>query len=315
MKNRRISAALIVSAVVLMTTPVMAAPETGSSVIVQMENVTVSSAGSAQKAPITPRWEKQASGRSYWRMADGKILKTMGLQKLGGKLYYLNKGGSRAEDTWKKIDGKVYYFQKNGVMRQKQGWIEWNGNKYYTNKDGSRHSGFRTVKNRLHYFDERGRVLKNKKFYKIGKKYYNIDGHCNVTRISDAEVKCTLETRKYIQKHTNSSMTNSQKFRACFNDLLWNLRYHIVPFDAFDDKDWPYKIANSVYDSYMSGDCYGFACCVAACAKELGYTPYVVITTGDHAFVMIDGLYYDNMGPLFGAGSHFAYNTLHKVKF
>ena len=51
------------------------------------------------------------------------------------------------------------------------------------------------------------------------------------------------------------------------------------------------------------------------CAKVLGYEPYVIATTGDHGFVMIDGLYYDNMGPLFGASTHFAYSVRSKVKF
>lgn len=40
-----------------------------------------------------------------------------------------------------------------------------------------------------------------------------------------------------------------------------------------------------------------------------------IATTGDHGFVMIDGLYYDNMGPLFGASTHFAYSVRSSVKF
>ena len=49
--------------------------------------------------------------------------------------------------------------------------------------------------------------------------------------------------------------------------------------------------------------------------RFLGYEPYVIATTGDHGFVMIDGLYYDNMGPLFGASTHFAYSVRSSVKF
>lgn len=250
-------------------------------------------------------------------MANGKILKTPGLHKLGGKWYCLNVGGSRVEDAWKKIDGEVYYFYKNGIKRQKQGWIEWNGSKYYTNEGGSRFSGFRTVKGRLHYFDERGRIWSNKREVKIGDHYYDIDAKCNVTQISDKRMKCKQETLKFIERYTNPGMSNSQKFRACFNQLVGGMHYRPRPFDPkdFQGTDWPYNWALSVFQSGLTGNCYGFACCLASCAKELGYDPYVVVTTGDHSFVMIDGLYYDNMGPLFGSGSHFPYNTLYKVRF
>lgn len=164
MRNKGMMTALIFTVVFFTTTPIMALPTKCVSRAVLTEGY--EEHDDAQNIPsvrMTPHWETRESGRSYWRMANGKILKEPGLHTLGGKKYCLNVGGSRVEDAWKKIDGKVYYFQKNGIMRQKQGWIEWHGNKYYTNKGGSRFSGFRTVKGRFHYFDERGRILKNKK--------------------------------------------------------------------------------------------------------------------------------------------------------
>ena len=95
------------------------------------------------------------------------------------------------------------------------------------------------------------------------------------------------------------------------------MHYRPKAFNAADfvGKDWPYNWALNVFKTSLTGNCYGFACCVASCAKELGYNPYVIVTTGDHGFVMINGLYYDNMGGLFGSGSHSAYRTLYKVKF
>ena len=77
----------------------------------------------------------------------------------------------------------------------------------------------------------------------------------------------------------------------------------------------PYQSAIYMFDNNLAGSCYGIASAVAACARVLGYEPYVIATTGDHGFVMIDGLYYDNMGPLFGASTHFAYSVRSKVKF
>ena len=55
---------------------------------------------------------------------------------------------------------------------------------------------------------------------------------------------------------------------------------------------------------------------VAAIAKELGYEPYVITIPDGHSFVMINGLYYDNMyGTLFGAATRPAYTIEHKIKF
>lgn len=304
MRNRKRLAVWILSAVIMAATPVTAVSAAGASETVQLE----------ARETVKPGWIKK-NGKYYWRLADGSIIKRRGIEVLNGKKYYIDSGGSRAQDCWRVVDGKGYFFQKNGVMYEKKGWFEWRGNQYHINSDGSRKSGLYTIKNRLRYFDKYGRLVKNKRIIKIWNRYYTINEKGYVTKLSNAEGKCILETQKFIKDHTNSGMSKEQKFRACFNHLLWYMRYHVEPFDAFQDKDWPYKIASGVWNSYLTGDCYGFACCVAACAKELGYQPYVVITTGDHAFVMIDGLYYDNMGPLFGAGSHFAYNTLHKVKF
>ena len=72
------------------------------------------------------------------------------------------------------------------------------------------------------------------------------------------------------------------------------------------------------YDSQnsLTGNCYGIASSVAAIAKELGYEPYVITIPDGHSFVMINGLYYDNMyGTLFGAATRPAYTIEHKIKF
>lgn len=64
-------------------------------------------------------------------------------------------------------------------------------------------------------------------------------------------------------------------------------------------------------------NCYGFACTFASFAKELGYEPYVIVMEEDHAVVMIDGKYYDNMGGRFGVNEPALSNfkIYKKVKF
>ena len=73
----------------------------------------------------------------------------------------------------------------------------------------------------------------------------------------------------------------------------------IYPTDEeFRTQIWPYQSAIYMFDNNLSGCCYGVASAVALhVPRFLGYEPYVIATTGDHGFVMIDGLYYDNMGP------------------
>lgn len=265
--------------------------------------------------PVKPGWVKK-NGKYYWRLADGTYLKKKGLTVLEGKKYYLNADGSRVADKWKKVNNKYYFFQKNGSMRTKEGWFNNGGHRYYINRNGSaRCNGFAKEKDKRYYFDSKGRLVKNKEGMVIRGGYWDIDKNGVAVRISQMRHECRKATRNFISKHTNSGMSNASKFRTCFNQLLWYLNYRPTPFDPndFTGKDWPYRFAKDVFDT-NTGDCFGFACSVAMCAKELGYDPEIIITTGDHGFVIIDGLYYDNMGGLFGASSHFAYSTFRRYK-
>ena len=71
-----------------------------------------------------------------------------------------------------------------------------------------------------------------------------------------------------------------------------------------------------MFQNGLTGNCYGIASSVAAIAKELGYEPYVITIPDGHSFVMINGLYYDNMyGTLFGAATRPAFTIEHKIKF
>lgn len=82
-------------------------------------------------------------------------------------------------------------------------------------------------------------------------------------------------------------MSNSQKFRICFNYLMGytDFKPWINPTDAeFKTQTWPYQSAIYMFDNNLAGSCYGIASAVAACARVLGYEPYVIATTGDHGF-------------------------------
>ena len=161
-------------------------------------------------------------------------------------------------------------------------------------------------------------MIRNKISYKIKGKEYEINSYGVAIRVSSLKAECMRKAKKFVEKQTSPNMSNSQKFRICVNYLMGytDFKPWINPTDAeFKTQTWPYQSAIYMFDNNLAGSCYGIASAVAACARVLGYEPYVIATTGDHGFVMIDGLYYDNMGPLFGASTHFAYSVRSKVKF
>lgn len=264
---------------------------------------------------VKAKWIKK-NGRYYWRQSNGKLLKTPGPVILGGKSYYLYPSGARVADAWKEINGKFYYYQKNGLKYEKSGWYQVGKYRYYLGKGGYRRTGFLKIKGKTYYFNPYGKLYVNKQAIQIDKKYYSIDANGVVTNISEKQAQVSAEAKKFIAKHTTPSMSANQKLHACYRWLVAYLHYRSKPFNAkdFAPADWPYTYALNVFRT-QTGNCYNFACTIAAVAKELGYKPYVIVSTGDHGFVQINGLYYDHVGLLFGSSYHPPYNVYKKVLF
>ena len=260
-------------------------------------------------------WIKK-KGKYYYRQANGKILKKKGLRKIGSHYYYLAKDYSRSSG-FIKIKGKYYYFQKNGRRYEKAGWLTVSKKKYYVLKDFSLATGYKKINKKKYFFSSTGELQKNRPAFEYNGRYYKTDKNGIMTRLPAMKAQASIATWKYINLHSSPNQTNAQRFRSCFNWIEAYLHYRSKPFNSkdFEGSDWPYRYVLSVLNNGVTGNCYGFACTVASIAYELGYEPYIIITTGDHGFVMIDGKYYDNMGALFGASSHRPYSIYKKVKF
>ena len=133
------------------------------------------------------------------------------------------------------------------------------------------------------------------------------------------QARCKLAARNFIACHSNANASNYEKFRSCFYYIMayTNFVSYMDPTPKeFKTKDWVYKYSLQMFQNGLTGNCYGIASSVAAIAKELGYEPYVITIPDGHSFVMINGLYYDNMyGTLFGAATRPAYTIEHKIKF
>lgn len=279
----------------------------------------------AEKKKSTKAGWVLKKGKYYWKNADGTLRKKKGWFDAGSKRYYTEKSGARVSG-FKKIGGKYYWFNKKGVLYKpsKAVYKKISGAKYYFYKDGHCATGITKIGKYQYYFSKDGRLQTNKASVKVNGGAYRTDETGRLIKLSSAQVTCSAEARKFISKHSSSGQSNAQKFRSCFNYLLAYMRYIPDYFSVKGDyailakEDGVYQMANQTFQSpVLRGNCHRFACCVAAVAKELGYEPYVVVTTGDHSFCMIDGKYYDNMfGGLFGAGSRpQSYQVYKKVLF
>ena len=129
-------------------------------------------------------WKTIGKDRYYFNEKTG-IMKR-GMLTLNGKKYYFDKGKNvdgKQHFGWKSISGKAYFFdRKTGVMKQNT-WIIDGKDKYYANKNGSRFSGIRSIKGKNYYFHTDGKLVTNKKGYKINGKKYNIDKNGVLTLI------------------------------------------------------------------------------------------------------------------------------------
>lgn len=256
------------------------------------------------------------NGKYYYSGNDGKILKKCGMVKIGKYYYYLTKNYSRATG-FRKVKGSWYYFnKKTGRRYEKVGWKTIKKKKYYFQKNHAVATGVTKIGGKKYSFSAKGVLEKNKRPFKFGSKYYRTDDNGVLIKSSKLQAQCSEVTWKFINAHSNASMSNAARFRACFNYMEAYSVFHYRPFNAalFKGKEWKYRMTIQMLRDH-DGDCHHFACSIASIARELGYHPYVVVTAGDHSFVMIDGKYYDNMGALFGASSHSAYEIFKKQKF
>lgn len=182
---------------------------------------------------------------------------------------------------------------------------------YIVNKKGKAVKGWQKLGNKVYYASKTGKCVVNQTVDGIR---LNKNGYATSTK-----ALCKAAARRFISLHTTSKMSKRQKLRACFNQIIWYNRFvgNMDPTPAeFKKKTWVYKYALQMFQNGLTGNCYGISSSVAAVAKELGYQPYVITIPDGHSFVVIDGLYYDNMyGTLFGASSRPAYTVQYKIKF
>ncbi len=111
-----------------------------------------------------------------------------------------------------------------------------------------------------------------------------------------------MAVMKKLDQLTKPDMTKRQKLRACFNYCLTRKFVpSTLPKDV-GEAGWAQRCALRTLKTGKT-QCYGFSCSFAAFAFELGYKPTIRESRKVHAWVMIGGKAYDNMGPRFGGTS------------
>lgn len=98
--------------------------------------------------------------------------------------YYFGKDGKSIVSKWETIEEKTYYFNEDGQMQV--GMIEVDGDIYYLGdeNDGVRKTGWIKMENEdmdldldyvWHYFDNKGRMVRDEVDYKISGNYYTFE--------------------------------------------------------------------------------------------------------------------------------------------
>ena len=274
---------------------------------------------------------KDDDGSLYF-YRDGKIV-TRALIKNGGDTYYFGVSGKAVKNCWKTLQGHKYYFKKNaraakGSLKIKKKYrifdedgrlctgseklttVKVKGKKYLVKKGGYASSGWHKMGKKMLHTRKSGAYDTRKK---AGYIPLNGKGYAK----NAEQVQAMLLARKFIKRHTNKKDSATTKFRKCFKQIVGgNVYVGDWRPQGFGKKGWQYRSAIEMFSCGLMGDCYGISCAVAACAKDLGFQPYVIWATHSHAFVIVDGKYYDNMhGARFGTTTHEPYKVKEKFKF
>ena len=199
------------------------------------------------------------------KLADGNI-------NVNGTSFYFDKGYLRA--GFQKINGKTYYYSKNGVL-MKDGIVGSDADGYaYADKNG------------VVDFNYRGAVTTN------GVDWIVEDG--KAYKVADDDDRMLFRAMKLVAKVTNSSMSKSEKLRACFDYLQNNDDYtEMNPrIPDYTGMDWMIVYANDIFVDDR-GNCLSYAAAFAYMAKAIGYKNVYGCNSGGHGWAEIEGLIYD----------------------
>ena len=165
------------------------------------------------------------------------------------------------------------------------GWNNENGKKTYNKNDGTK------AKKEVIVIDGKECAFDGNGYY-VGDK-------------SAAYISAFKKAIKFVDSVTNSSMSQEQQLRACFNELIDKKYPEKNPWIPHDRSDgWVERYANHWFDEHF-GNCFSSASAFAFCARVIGYTEVYGCSNGAHGWTEIDGYIYDPNWAKFQPGNYF----------
>ncbi|MBP3912858.1 MAG: transglutaminase [Lachnospiraceae bacterium] len=147
-----------------------------------------------------------------------------------------------AADGWKTVKGKTYYYQA-----------------------GKKLTGTKKIDGKTYIFSKAGALIKNKKVYKAGKKYYRIDKKGVAVRFTGVEA---MAAKRLCTKKINKNLKKAFKWSA--------MNFFSVPKCKSRKESKIAKYYGKFGFSNGVGDCYVQAYTFYWMAKVLGYDVKVV---------------------------------------
>ncbi|MBR3358495.1 MAG: DUF4214 domain-containing protein [Solobacterium sp.] len=239
---------------------------------------------------LSPEYKnKNTSNEDYVRMLYQAVLNREGSAKeISSWAGRLAEGKTRKEILAGFVNSAEFgnLCKQYGIERGKlvlEGWKTVNGKRYYYKADGKMAAKeILTIGGKQYAFDEDGVWIGDKS-----------TAYLNVFRKAIA----------LVNEVTNSSMSKTQKLRACFDVFKkFKEKNPWIPHDRSDG--WELRYASNCFDT-RSGNCFSYAVTFAFMAKVLGYENVYCCNSTGHGWAEINGLVYDPEWTLHREGNYF----------
>ena len=256
---------------------------------------TLQESSSADEKMMTAKAAKNNKKKVHWVYKKTKSGKKV-------KEKYQLADGSYATGA-KKIGDKTWYFRvKDHTLATDQSTriLSGTGMSYLVGKDGSVKKGWQVVDNKLYYFGgKNGAMVKSKNVDKI---WLKADGSAE----DSLNANVRKEAVKTLEKATDRSKSKSAQLKDCYYYLTRRHGYsYAMIYPDLSSKVWGKKLAYTLLKNKY-GNCYGYASGFSALADAIGYKNIQLVCgriSGSrdhaadhytrHAYVKIDGRYYD----------------------
>lgn len=158
-------------------------------------------------------WQQIGNDMHYANKKDGHLVK--GWQKISGKKYFFNSKGIRRKgmmtegtkvycfktdgtlrNGWYTYKEQKYYFDSSTGVAYRNRWATISKGKYYFNSDSVMCTGVIEVKGKTYVLNSAGKLIKNRKVYKVKNNYYKISKNGVATLLSQAEGLARTQMQK-----------------------------------------------------------------------------------------------------------------------